>query len=163
GTGGARRVPDEADRAAALGWLAACGLARGAAVPAREALPVYVRDKVALTTAEREARGEVREGAAFMSAGGTPDAWQPAEPVLRAITLELLDTVLAIEVEAYTFPWTRGNFVDALAAGYVMRALVVPGGPLVGYYVAMPGVDEMHLLNVTVSPLHQGQGHARRL
>jgi tRNA threonylcarbamoyladenosine biosynthesis protein TsaB len=54
-TGAALRVPHETGRAAALGWLAACGLARGQAVRAREALPVYVRDKVALTTAEREA------------------------------------------------------------------------------------------------------------
>ena len=98
-----------------------------------------------------------------MSAVRTPLDASPAEPVLRGVTLELLDAVLAIEVEAYPFPWTRGNFVDALAAGYVMRALVVPGGPLLGYYVAMPGVDEMHLLNVTVSPLQQGRGHARRL
>lgn len=98
-----------------------------------------------------------------MSAVRTPVEPRPVDPVLRPVTLDLLDALLAIEVEAYTFPWTRGNFVDALAAGYVMRALVVPGGPLVGYYVAMPGVDEMHLLNVTVAPLHQGRGHARRL
>ena len=35
--------------------LLACGLAAGAAVPASEALPRYIRDKVAQTTAEREA------------------------------------------------------------------------------------------------------------
>jgi [ribosomal protein S18]-alanine N-acetyltransferase len=27
----------------------------------------------------------------------------------------------------------------------------------------MPGVDELHLLNLTVAPAHQGQGHARAL
>jgi tRNA threonylcarbamoyladenosine biosynthesis protein TsaB len=54
--GAALHVPREADRAGTLAWLAACGLARGDAVPPRAALPVYVRDKVALTTAEREAR-----------------------------------------------------------------------------------------------------------
>jgi ribosomal-protein-alanine N-acetyltransferase len=98
-----------------------------------------------------------------VSAVRTPWDAPPSEAVLRSVTLDLLDALLAIEVEAYPFPWTRGNFVDALAAGYVMRALVVPGGPLVGYYVAMPGVDEMHLLNVTVALLQQGRGHARRL
>ena len=85
------------------------------------------------------------------------------EPVLRPITIDMLDAVLAIEVEAYTFPWTRGNFIDALAAGYVTRALLAPDGEVLGYYIAMPGVDEMHLLNVTVAPLHQGRGHARCL
>ncbi|MGN6525461.1 MAG: tRNA (adenosine(37)-N6)-threonylcarbamoyltransferase complex dimerization subunit type 1 TsaB [Burkholderiaceae bacterium] len=53
--GAARRVPREQGRAAALGWLAAVGLARGDALPADQALPVYLRDKVAQTTAEREA------------------------------------------------------------------------------------------------------------
>ena len=31
------------------------------------------------------------------------------------------------------------------------------------YFVAMPGVDEMHLLNLTVAPEWQRQGHACRL
>jgi tRNA threonylcarbamoyladenosine biosynthesis protein TsaB len=53
--GQARRVPHEQGRAASLGWLAAAGFARGDAVPADQALPVYLRDKVAQTTVEREA------------------------------------------------------------------------------------------------------------
>jgi tRNA threonylcarbamoyladenosine biosynthesis protein TsaB len=53
--GDALRVPVEHGRAASLGWLAAAGFARGDAVPADRALPVYLRDKVALTTEEREA------------------------------------------------------------------------------------------------------------
>ena len=84
-------------------------------------------------------------------------------PTLRAITVDLLDAVLAIEVQAYTFPWTRGNFIDSIAAGYLARALVAADGELIGYFIAMPGFEEMHLLNVTVASRHQGQGHARRL
>ena len=59
--GAARRVPREQGRAAALGWLAAAGLARGDAVTASHALPVYLRDKVAQTTAEREAAKALRD------------------------------------------------------------------------------------------------------
>lgn len=43
-------------RAAALGTLALAAWQRGETRDAAEALPVYVRDKVALTTAERELR-----------------------------------------------------------------------------------------------------------
>jgi len=60
-TGAALRVAVEQGRARALGWLAAAGLARGDAVPADQALPVYLRDKVAQTTAEREAAKAARD------------------------------------------------------------------------------------------------------
>ena len=84
-------------------------------------------------------------------------------PVLRVMTVQLLDAVLAIEVQAYPFPWTRGNFIDSIAAGYLTRALFAADGELIGYFVAMPGFEEMHLLNVTVAAHHEGRGHARRL
>jgi ribosomal-protein-alanine N-acetyltransferase len=86
-----------------------------------------------------------------------------AAPVMRVMTVDQLDAVLAIEVQAYTFPWTRGNFIDSIAAGYLARALFAADGELIGYFVAMPGFEEMHLLNVTVASRHEGQGHARRL
>ena len=63
-TGAAVRLPQEHGRAAALGWLAAAGLARGDGVAADQALPVYLRDKVAQTTAEREAAKAARGAAA---------------------------------------------------------------------------------------------------
>jgi tRNA threonylcarbamoyladenosine biosynthesis protein TsaB len=48
-------VPTEQDRAAALLRLAVLAAGAGAACPADEALPLYLRDKVAQTTAERAA------------------------------------------------------------------------------------------------------------
>lgn len=54
-TGGARRVPDAAPRARALMALAQAAWRRGDGVDAALALPLYVRDKVAQTMAEREA------------------------------------------------------------------------------------------------------------
>jgi [ribosomal protein S18]-alanine N-acetyltransferase len=71
-----------------------------------------------------------------------------------------LDRVAAIERGAYAFPWSRGNFVDSLAAGYLAEVLADGAtGEVVGYFVAMIGVGEMHLLNLTVAPEAQGQGH----
>ncbi|MDO5624498.1 MAG: tRNA (adenosine(37)-N6)-threonylcarbamoyltransferase complex dimerization subunit type 1 TsaB [Pseudomonadota bacterium] len=51
---------DALPSAAALLSLAPAPLAAGRAVPAAQALPLYIRDKVALTTAERLAQGGVR-------------------------------------------------------------------------------------------------------
>ncbi|WP_374674066.1 ribosomal protein S18-alanine N-acetyltransferase [Ideonella sp.] len=74
-----------------------------------------------------------------------------------------LDRVMAVELQAYPFPWTRGHFVDSLAAGYRAQLRVDDRDGLLGYSVAMAGVEEMHLLNLTVAPPSQGQGHARAL
>jgi ribosomal-protein-alanine N-acetyltransferase len=73
-----------------------------------------------------------------------------------------LDTVLDIEARAYAHPWNRTNFLDALLSGYQAQMLVADGSVL-GYFVAMKGVDEVHLLNITVDPQYQGQGLARIL
>jgi ribosomal-protein-alanine N-acetyltransferase len=82
---------------------------------------------------------------------------------LRPMTVATLDDVLVLEAEVYPFPWTRGNFVDSLAAGYTAWTLRRAGADLIGYCVAMIGVDEMHLLNITVAPASRRRGHARRL
>jgi ribosomal-protein-alanine N-acetyltransferase len=71
-----------------------------------------------------------------------------------------LDEVVAIERRAYDHPWTRGNFADSLRSGYHAQ-LLCAGDAVLGYFVAMQGVDEVHLLNITVDPAWQGQGWGR--
>lgn len=74
-----------------------------------------------------------------------------------------LDSVLAIEAVSHIHPWTKGNFSDSLAAGhwaYCVRpqlADAVKGSYLDpdilwAYCILFPAVDELHLLNITVSP-----------
>jgi tRNA threonylcarbamoyladenosine biosynthesis protein TsaB len=54
-SGAALRVEAAPERAAALARLARSAWAQGGAIDAAQALPLYLRDKVALTTAERAA------------------------------------------------------------------------------------------------------------
>lgn len=86
------------------------------------------------------------------------------QPALQLIPLEpsWLDRVVAVEAAAYPHPWTPGNFRDALASGYQAQMLVA-GEQLLGYFVAMQVLDEVHLLNIAVAPKAQGQGCARLL
>lgn len=79
------------------------------------------------------------------------------EPSFEPMNESRLDDVVALEQRVYEHPWTRGNFVDSLRAGYHARVLFA-GEELLGYFVAMKGVDEVHLLNITVAPEHQGRG-----
>ncbi len=80
-----------------------------------------------------------------------------------------LDAVHAIETTAYSHPWTRGNLADSLAGGHwarVLRDRSVPAGQaaaIAAYALAQPGVEEMHLLNLTVASSWRGRGLARRL
>lgn len=85
--------------------------------------------------------------------------WLPRK-LRRPMAAEDIDAVVVVETRAYSFPWSRGNFVDSLEAGYLAEVLYVAPGPpeLAGYFVAMPGVDELHLLNITVAPDWQGRG-----
>lgn len=96
-----------------------------------------------------------------MSALPTPPA-AAVEARFENLTLAQLDAVLEVEQRAYSHPWTRGNFTDAMASGYQAQVLMA-GEQLLGYFVAMLGVDEVHLLNITVTPEFQHQGWARVL
>lgn len=87
----------------------------------------------------------------------------PPELDLRDLTVADLDAVMDIEPLAYPFPWSRGNVADSLGGAHRARGLFDPQGPLVAYAFAMPGVEEWHLLNLTVLPSLQGQGLARTL
>lgn len=77
--------------------------------------------------------------------------------ILRTMTQENLDAVMAIEQAAYSHPWSRGNFRDSLNPLFDAQCLWL-GDELLGYFLAMHGVEEMHLLNITVAPAHQGEG-----
>ncbi|WP_295542906.1 ribosomal protein S18-alanine N-acetyltransferase [uncultured Pseudacidovorax sp.] len=102
---------------------------------------------------------------------------QLPEARLEPMRVAHLDLLLPIEQQAYTHPWTRGNFIDSMHAGYHCQCLMAPApatlgsgtdataaqrpaDTLIGYYVAMKGVDEVHLLNITVAPAFQRQGWA---
>ena len=90
-----------------------------------------------------------------------PEAERQAA-ALQAMQDDDLDAVMAIEQTAYSHPWSRGNFRDALASGYWAQCLRVHD-ELLGYVVAMAGVEETHLLNITVTPARQGQGWAHMM
>ncbi len=91
-----------------------------------------------------------------------PTSVNTPEVRLEPLTLDRLDALLAVEQQAYSHPWSRGNFIDSLANGYQVQ-LLMGGEQLLGYFVAMQGVDEAHLLNLTVAPAFQRQGWARVL
>jgi ribosomal-protein-alanine N-acetyltransferase len=83
-------------------------------------------------------------------------------PSYRRMTTADVDTVLAIENRIYPYPWTPGNFRDSLMAGYPCWVMHI-GDEIVGYAVAMVGVGELHLLNLSIAADWQRRGLGREL
>ena len=128
----------------------ACGLlAAGAAVAPSAAAPLYVRDKVAFTTLERE-----------QGLGGNPKAQAAVSIVPMAP--DHLDAVTALEARVQSHPWTRGNFADALVAGY-SAWVAVRDGQVNGFCVVQLAPDVAHVLVIAVAPDSQRGGLGYRL
>lgn len=93
----------------------------------------------------------------------TARAWEAqAATSLRPMREADLDAVMAIELRAYPFPWTRGIFRDCLQAGYPMW-LQEQQGAIVGYGVLSIAAGEAHVLNLCTTPGHEGQGLGQRM
>jgi ribosomal-protein-alanine N-acetyltransferase len=81
---------------------------------------------------------------------------------MRAMTLEDVDAVLAIEQAVQAYPWTRGNFIDALDNGYICR-VDEEQDEIRGYAVLRPVLDEAELLSIGVAAGHQRKGLGREM
>jgi ribosomal-protein-alanine acetyltransferase len=82
--------------------------------------------------------------------------------MIRLMTAADVDEVQVIEQSVQAYPWTRGNFTDALSSGYLCY-VDQSAGELRGFAILMPGVDEAELLNIGVAACHQRMGLGRQL
>lgn len=117
-----------------------------ATITAAEAMPLYVRDKVAFTTAER-----------YNGQGGNPKARPVSAPALHKIKPADVAEIASIERQVQEFPWTMRNFKSGLAAGYygwVARSM----GAMSGFALLMDAPDMVHLLVLAVHPQDQHRG-----
>ncbi|RMD68263.1 MAG: ribosomal-protein-alanine N-acetyltransferase [Gammaproteobacteria bacterium] len=75
---------------------------------------------------------------------------------------EDLPQVLAIDAEAYEFPWSRRIFLDCLEAGYHCRVFK-QWQTILAYGVMSVAASEAHILNLCVRPAYQRRGLGRRM
>ena len=81
---------------------------------------------------------------------------------LRDMSQADVDAVLSIEQQVHSHPWTRGNFNDSLANGYICKIFEV-ANEIVGYVVLMPALDEVHLLDISIASAYQRTGLGGKL
>lgn len=85
---------------------------------------------------------------------------------IRAMTLDEVDPVVALERSVFPDPWSRDAFTNETGGGprRWSRVAVEPdSGEVVGYLVAWLVVDEAHLGNVAVAPRNRRRGVAQAL
>lgn len=82
--------------------------------------------------------------------------------MMRSMTQADVNAVLNIELAVQVYPWTHGNFMDALNSGYVCR-VDDDGGEVRSYAILMPAVDEAELLTIGVAATWQRKGLGRRM
>lgn len=116
-----------------------------------QASPLYLRDKVAFNTFEREG-----------GLGGNPRAGESESGVIVPMTQADLAEVVNLERAAQSFPWSLQNFEDALQAGYEAWVLR-ENEELVGFCIGMVAPDVTHILVIAVNKSHQRNGAGRRL
>ncbi len=82
--------------------------------------------------------------------------------MMRAMGLQDVDGVLANEQAVQPYPWSRGNFADAIGSGYLCY-VDENCGELRGFAVLMPGAGEAELLNIAVAAAHRRRGLGQQM
>jgi [ribosomal protein S18]-alanine N-acetyltransferase len=76
---------------------------------------------------------------------------------VRPMQADDISRVHQIETDIFPFPWSEGNFRDALESGY--DAWVFQNdGQILGYALVMWVLQELHLLNLSIAKPFQRRG-----
>lgn len=76
--------------------------------------------------------------------------------------LDDLTEIQVIEKQCYPNPWSKKVMADCIKAHYqciTMRKKEI----IIGYSFMLVGVNESHLLNLSIAPQYQRQGYAKAL
>lgn len=90
--------------------------------------------------------------------GGSSSDVVPQRVTLRPMTTDDLVAVLDIERESHTAPWPPHMLWEELERRDGIQLVADHEGEVWGYILVGLQVDVWHILNVTVHPLHRGQG-----
>ena len=83
-------------------------------------------------------------------------------PVIRPMRPADLESVFAVESQAYGYPWTLNIFRDCLRMGYECWVQLATDR-IVGHLVLAMGPGEAHVLNLAIDPRWHNRGLGRAL
>lgn len=73
-----------------------------------------------------------------------------------------IPTVFDIESAAHSHPWSEKLFLSNFGKRYINHVLTI-NDEIIGYFIASYVAGEVTLLNIAVSPAHQGKGLGKQL
>lgn len=85
------------------------------------------------------------------------------EIVIREMTVDDLDTVVEIEKECFSVPWSRQGFMDALQKTDAYYIVAVADDRVVGYCGAYGVCDEADINQVAVTGNYRRSGIGERM
>ena len=86
------------------------------------------------------------------------------ELIFRSMTLGDIGTIVAIERESFTAPWSEEAFRNELLNNMFAKYMVMErDGHILGYGGMWMVVDEAHVTNIAVRAAYRGQGLGKRL
>lgn len=86
------------------------------------------------------------------------------QPIFRSMTLEDIGTIVRIERESFTAPWSEEAFRTELTQNHFARYMVMEReGVILGYGGMWLIIDEAHVTNIAVREPYRGQGLGERL
>ena len=179
-------APAVLPRASVMLTMARAAMRAGAMLDPSLAAPRYLRNRVALTRAERESaprwppeaphdasrrqrRADRHRRDRYSGCSGCNGCTRAGHRIAaRAGAHERIRLigVTAVEREIYEFPWTLANFRDSITAGYdcwIYLGTSTALRPFIGYSIVMFTPGEAHLLNLSVAAPLQRQGHGARM
>ena len=86
----------------------------------------------------------------------------PPSDAIIAMALSDIPAVYAIECVAHSHPWSQTLFLSNFGKRYFNHVLFFEGN-VVGYFIASYVAGEVTLLNIAISPTHQGKGLGQQL
>jgi ribosomal-protein-alanine N-acetyltransferase len=79
----------------------------------------------------------------------------------RQMQLSDIEIVTKIERDANTFPWSQKHFESCIKVGHTAWVFENKSHDMIAFAIVQQILDEMHLLNICVSPNFQGKGLGR--
>ena len=74
-----------------------------------------------------------------------------------------IDSVLTVEQQSFTLPWSRAGFVGEMKNELAYYLVMVDRGTIIGYAGMWIIVDEAHVTNVAIMPEYRGQKNGEKL